>query len=462
MEQYNPDWSLMTDHYQLTMTAGYVKAGKIKEEAVFNLFFRKLPPNWGFCVFTGLERIVSYLLNLRFTGKQIDYLRKLPIFSGKDIYGKNFNNFFEYLRYFRFTSNMYGIPEGELVFPNEPILSIVAPLPEAQIIETFLLQTVNFQTLIASKAARICLAAGDDPVLEFGARRAQGFDGALSASRAAYIGGCAATSNVLAGQKYGIPVAGTHAHSWVMSFNDELEAFGEYADTFPDNTVLLVDTTDTLQGVKNAMLVASYLKREGHKIQGIRLDSGDLLELSKESFKVFKDGHWSDIAIVASGDLDEYEIARLKALGAKINAWGVGTKLATSFDYPALGGVYKLAEIEGIPKIKIAGEKTTNPCRQDIWRSGYNDVICPTNEAPSIFREKYSLLTKKIIENGKLVYKLPSIEKIRDCARENLEYFPEQYKLLKNPKKYPVHLSPGLQEIKNKLLTESKTKGVSQ
>ena len=304
MEKYNPDWSLMTYLYQLTMTAGYVKADKIKEEATFNLFFRKLPPNWGFCVFAGLERIVSYLLNLRFTGKQIDYLRKSPIFSKKDIYGKNFNDFFDYLRNFRFTGNVYGVPEGELIFPNEPILSIVAPLPEAQIIETFLLQTVNFQTLIATKSARICLAAGEDPVLEFGARRAQGFDGALSASRVAYISGCAATSNVLAGQKYGIPVAGTHAHSWIMSFENELESFGKYAEVFPDSTFFLVDTTNTLQGVKNAASMAFLLTCRGHKIQGIRLDSGDLLKLSNASYKIFKNQDLSDIVIVASGDLD--------------------------------------------------------------------------------------------------------------------------------------------------------------
>ena len=457
MEKYNPDWALMTDLYQLTMTAGYIKTGKIREKTTFNLFFRKLPPNWGFCVFTGLERIVSYLLNLRFTGKQIDYLRKSPIFSGKDIYEKNFNNFFEYLRYFRFTGDVYGIPEGELIFPNEPILSVVAPLPEAQIVETFLLQTVNFQTLIASKAARICLAAGEDPVLEFGARRAQGFDGALSASRAAYIGGCAATSNVLAGQKYGIPVAGTHAHSWVMSFEDELKAFEKYADVFPNDTILLVDTTNTLRGVKNATIIASRIEREGHEIRGIRLDSGNLLNLSKKSHKILEKKGFPNITIVASGDLDEYEIASLKASGAKINGWGVGTKLATSFDYPALGGVYKLAEIEGIPKMKIAGEKTTNPCRQNIWRSLYRDsdiIDHSRNKTPYNRTKLYQLLTEKIIKNGKLIYKLPEIEEIKNNAKENLEYLSKEHKRLKNPKKYPVHLSPELQKIKNQLLNK--------
>lgn len=469
IEKYNPDWSLLTDLYQLTMTAGYVKAQKTEEMATFNLFFRKLPPNYGFCVNAGLERAIAYLLGLKFTGKHIDYLRSLEIFQSRDINGKNFDDFFDYLKSFRFKGTVRGISEGELVFPNEPILEITAPLPQGQIVETFLLQNIGFQTLIASKAARICLATEGEPVLEFGARRAHGPDGSLSASRAAYIGGCTATSNVLAGYKYDIPVKGTHAHSWVMSFDKEIDAHMAYGRTFPNSSVFLIDTTNVLQiGLPAAIQTAKMLANGGYKCRGVRLDSGNLSDLSIETYNELERAGFKDITIVASNDLDEYEIKKLKESGARINAWGVGTRLVTSKDHPALGMVYKLVELDRKPKIKIAGEKTINPGKQNVWRNyierarfyePMNDLIGASNEdlfCESIPDELTCMLTKTFVDNGKLRGILPKLREIKEQAKENIESLPERYKKFKMPSKYSVELSLKLKKLKKSMIEKAK------
>ncbi|MBE7061862.1 MAG: nicotinate phosphoribosyltransferase, partial [Clostridiales bacterium] len=326
--------TLLTDLYQLTMMNGYLEKGNREEIAVFDVFFRQ-NDMITYSLACGLEQVVEYVLNLNFGEEEIDYLKGLGMFSDK---------FLSYLKDFKFTGDIYAVPEGTVVFPGEPILTVKAPILQAQLVETAILNMMNFQTLIATKSAKICYAAKGDTVMEFGLRRAQAPDAGIYGARAAVIGGCKVTSNVLAGKMFGIPVAGTHAHSWVMNFKDEYTAFLEYAKTYPDNALLLVDTFDTLnQGVPNAIKVFDYLKENGHKPKGIRLDSGDLAYLSKKARKMLDDAGYPDTIICASGDLDEYSITSLKNQGARIDLWGVGTKLITSADMPALGGVYKLS-----------------------------------------------------------------------------------------------------------------------
>src|SRR5215213_2354655 len=339
---YGQSLSLLTDLYQLTMAYGYWKLGRGEQEAVFHLTFRKHPFAGGFTVACGLHAVIDYLRALRFDESDVGYLATLKGNDGRPLFDRKF---LDYLRDMRFTCDIDAIPEGTAVFPHEPLVRVKGPILQAQIIETPLLNLVNFQTLIATKAARVCLAARGEPVLEFGLRRAQGIDGALSASRAAYVGGCAATSNVLAGRLFGIPVKGTHAHSWVMSFEDEREAFQEYAEALPNNCVFLADTYDTLEGVRRAAEVGKKLRARGHEMVGIRLDSGDLAYLSIEARKILDEAGFPRAAILASNDLDENLIASLKEQGAKVNVWGVGTKLVTAYDQPALGGVYKMAAI---------------------------------------------------------------------------------------------------------------------
>lgn len=475
--------TLLTDLYQLTMMNGYLKKDRKEEIAVFDLFFRQ-NGLITYSIACGLEQAVDYILNLKFGDQEIEYLSSLNIFSPE---------FIEYLKNFKFTGDVYAVPEGTIVFPGEPILTVKAPVMQAQLIETALLNIINFQTLIATKAAKIRYAAKDDVVMEFGLRRAQAPDAGIYGARAAVIGGCNSTSNVLAGKMFDIPVAGTHAHSWVMNFPDEYTAFKAYAEIYPDNALLLVDTFDTIkQGVPNAIKVFKELQEKGYKPKGIRLDSGDLAYLSKKARKMMDEAGFKDTIICASGDLDEYSIYSLKNQGATINSWGVGTKLITSADMPALGGVYKLSAMiddEGniTPKIKLSdnSEKITNPGFKNIYRVYDNktgkaeaDFIYlrseeidiskplvlrhPTERWKSITFEDYTLrsLQQEIIKDGKLVYKLPKLKQIKEYCKKELDSFWDEYKRLDRPHIYKVDLSDGLYTLKTDMIQKIRTNSV--
>ncbi|MDO8545546.1 MAG: nicotinate phosphoribosyltransferase [Opitutaceae bacterium] len=469
--------ALLTDLYQLTMAYGYWKTGTHHKEAVFHLFFRRAPFQSGFTIAAGLSDAIAWLQGLRFADEDLAYLAGLTGNDGAPLFDPAF---LEYLRSFAFTCDVDAIPEGTIVFPNEPLLRIQGPIIQAQLVETALLNFINFQTLIATKAARICLAAQGEPVLEFGLRRAQGVDGALAASRAAYIGGCAATSNVLAGQIFGIPVKGTHAHSWVMSFDDEPEAFREYARAMPNNCVFLVDTYDTLQGVARAIEVGRWLRTQGHEMAGIRLDSGDLAYLSIEARKLLDAAGFPKAVIVASNDLDEHIIASLKQQGAKIGLWGVGTKLVTAFDQPALGGVYKLSATReaGGPwnyKVKLSEQaiKVSNPGIQQVRRytrdgEFIGDMLFNENAPPDarVIVDPANTTRRKampadateedllvpVFRRGVLAYDEPALAGIRARAQAQLGRLYAGTKRLLNPHEYPVGLEPGLFELKTELI----------
>ncbi len=475
--------TLLTDFYQLTMMNGYLKEGRKEEIAVFDVFFRQ-NGMITYSVACGLEQVVNYILNLNFGEEEINYLRSLNIFEEK---------FLSYLADFRFTGSVYAVPEGTVVFPGEPIMTVKAPVMQAQLIETAVLNIMNHQTLIASKAAKIRYAAKDDVIMEFGLRRAQAPDAGIYGARAAVIGGCDSTSNVLAGKMFDIPVSGTHAHSWVMNFKDEYTAFQKYAEVYPDNALLLVDTYDTLKsGVPNAIKVFDILKSKGHKPKGIRLDSGDLAYLSKKARQMLDDAGYPDTIICASGDLDEKSIDSLKHQGAKINSWGVGTRLITSSDMPALGGVYKLSAIinedgKEIPKIKISEnvEKITNPGFKNIYRiydkkTGKAEADCiylrnhdsidtekplilvhPTERWKKIIFTDYELKSLQIdvIVDGKLVYEMPTLKQIKEYAKKELDTFWDEYKRLDSPHVYKVDLSDELYELKRRMLAEIRNAG---
>lgn len=468
--------TLLTDLYQLTMMNGYLSHEKRDEIAVFDVFFRQ-NDMITYSLACGLEQVVEYILNLHFDDEDISYLENLGIFS---------KEFLEFLKNFKFTGDVYAVPEGTVVFPGEPIMTVKAPIIQAQLVETAILNMLNFQTLIATKSAKICSAAKGDIVMEFGLRRAQAPDAGIYGARAAVIGGCNSTSNVLAGKMFDIPVAGTHAHSWVMNFSDEYTAFMEYAKVYPNNALLLVDTYDTLkQGIPNAIKVFDYLSSKGYKPKGIRLDSGDLAYLSKKARKMLDDAGYPETIICASGDLDEYSIYSLKNQGAKINSWGVGTKLITSADMPALGGVYKLAAIidkdgNETPKIKLSENvaKITNPGFKNIYRvydkntkkaeadciflRSEDDVDTskplvlthPTERWKKITFENYEVrkLQVDIIKNGELVYKLPTLKEIKEYTNSELESFWDEYKRLDKPHLYKVDLSDKLYQLKNEML----------
>ncbi|MFM2418693.1 MAG: Nicotinate phosphoribosyltransferase pncB2, partial [Pseudomonadota bacterium] len=382
---------LLTDLYQLTMAHGYFRCGRVADEAVFHLFFRKLPFHGGYAIAAGLEPVLDFIADFKFADDDLAFLRSLTGHDGAALFGADF---LDYLRGLRLSIDIDAVPEGSLVFAHEPLLRVRGSLIEAQLLETTLLNIINFQTLVATKAARVCGAARGEPVLELGLRRAQGIDGALAASRAAFIGGCTATSNVLAGKRFGIPVRGTHAHSWVMSFDTEREAFEAYADAMPNNCVLLVDTYDTLAGVQNAIAVGERLRQRGKRLLGIRLDSGDLAWLSVEARKLLDQAGFHDTTIVASNDLDEQLIESLKHQEAAISVWGVGTKLVTAYDQPALGGVYKLSMIARnggplAPRIKLSEQvaKISNPGIQQVRRYTQNGQLvadCIYDEAEGI------------------------------------------------------------------------------
>ncbi|MBT2569720.1 nicotinate phosphoribosyltransferase [Planococcus sp. ISL-110] len=463
-KQYADDsLALHTDLYQINMSEAYWADGMHKRKAVFELFFRKLPFGNGYALFAGLERVLDYLKNFKFTESDLEYLQEELGYK---------QDFIDYLRTIRFTGNVYSVLEGELVFQNEALIRIEAPLVEAQLIETALLNIVNYQTLIATKASRIKQIVKDERVMEFGTRRAQEMDAAIWGTRAAYIGGLEATSNARAGKKFGIPVAGTHAHSMVQAYKDEYEAFHAYAKRHKD-CVFLVDTYDTLKsGLPIAIKVAKEL---GDKINflGIRLDSGDIAFLSKEARKMLDAAGFPDAEVVVSNDLDEYTILNLKAQGARVDSWGIGTKLITAYDQPALGAVYKLVAIENDngemeDTIKISGtaEKVTTPGLKNVYRiidrengKSEGDYIAMHDEDPAaeerlkMFHPVHTFVSKfvtnfeavnihhKVIENGKIVYENPSLKEMQAYAIKNMDLLWEEYKRSLNPEEYPVDLS---------------------
>ncbi|MEM0111884.1 MAG: nicotinate phosphoribosyltransferase [Candidatus Bathyarchaeia archaeon] len=438
--------SMLLDLYELTMCASYYEHKRF-EPASFDLFIRKLPPNRSYLLFAGLEQALLFIEKMHFREEHIEFLKK---YGFKD-------DFLDYLRNFRFTGDVWAIPEGTVVFPNEPLIRVTAPIIEAQLLETFLLNTINFQTTIASKAARVVTAAKGRPVIEFGLRREHGVDAGIKAARASYIAGCIGTSNVLAGMLYGIPIFGTMAHSFIMFFSDELEAFRAFSHTFPDRSTLLIDTFDVIKGAKNAILVAKELEARGFKLRGVRIDSGDLVALSKAVRKMLRENGLDYVQILASGDLDEYKIEELLEKGAEIDVFGVGTKLGTSADRPYVDIIYKLCErmtSDGKfkPIMKLSEGKATLPGRKQVFRvkdaNGYfvKDIIALEDE--EIDGEP---LLVKVVDRGKIIYNFPSLEKIRERALDNLSRLHEKYKRLKNPAKYPVKLSPNLSKLINEL-----------
>ncbi|MDI9476180.1 MAG: nicotinate phosphoribosyltransferase [Natronincolaceae bacterium] len=467
--------TLMTDLYQLTMLNGYLKNGIDKNIVVFDMFFRKNPCHNGYTIIVGIEQVIDYIENINFNEEDLLYLKNLNLFDDK---------FIDYLRNFKFSGTIYCVEEGSIMFPHEPVLRVKAPLAEAQLIETTLLNLINFQSLIATKASRICTAARGDAVFEFGLRRAQGPDAGIYGAKAAIIGGCKGTSNVYAGKKFGVPVIGTHAHSWVQKFETELDAFRAYAETYPDNALLLVDTYNVLtSGVPNAITVFKELREKGHKPHGIRIDSGDIAYLSKEARKMLDAEGFEDAIIIASSDLDEEIIDNLKLQDAAVNAWAVGTNLITSKDCPALGGVYKLSAIqknnELIPKIKISEnpEKITNPGYKKVIRIYdkasnkaeadlimLNDEKIDTNKPLTIFHPVHTWKKKTLVdysiremlvplyEDGNLVYKRRNIQEICEYTQKELDSLWPEYKRLKRPQPYKVDLSKKLWDLKNKMM----------
>jgi len=440
-------YALATDLYELTMAAAYFE-NQMTPPATFEVFVRSLPPNRSYLVAAGLAQVIEYLLELRFTPRDLEFLRRLPVFRHVS------DAFFEYLSEFRFRGDVWAMPEGTVFFPNEPILRIRAPLIEAQILETYVLSYLNFESAIASKAARIVDAARGRAIIEFGARRAHGMEAALYAARAAYIGGCIGTSNVEAGYLFGIPIYGTAAHSWNMAFPDELEAFRAYLRVFPETTILLIDTYDTLRGARKATEL-------GPVVRGVRVDSGDLVALSKQVRAILDEAGMTETKIIASGDLDEYKIADLLDRGAPIDIFGVGTQLSTAYDAPTLGGVYKLVEeeVDGrvVYKIKLSAEKATYPGRKQVWRKMdaegrfLSDVIALADEPPP--QDAFPLL-EEIMREGRVVTPLPTLEEIRERARENVRRLPEAYRRLRGAAEYPVTWSERLQELRQQVVAE--------
>ena len=467
--------TMLTDLYQLTMMYGYQKCGMRNNRAVFDMFYRNTGDVTQYAIMAGLEQLIDYIKNLKFDEDALNYLTSLNLFD---------EEFIAALRDFRFTGDIYAVPEGTIVFPGEPLIRVNAPIFEAQLIETALLNIINHQTLIATKASRVVQAAQGGSILEFGLRRAQGPDAGIYGARAAIIGGCDATSNVLTAQMFGIPVRGTHAHSWVMSFPSELEAFRAYAEIFPDGCLLLVDTYDTLKsGVPNAIEVFRELRARGYEPQGIRLDSGDMAYLSRMSRQMLDEAGFPQAKICASGDLDEEVIWDLKAQGACIDIWGVGTRLITSQNTPALGGVYKLAaeEVDGVmqPRIKISENpaKITNPGLKKLYRvydkkdgRALADLIAladevyderepltlfdPENTWKTMTVTDYTLrpLLEPVFRGGRLVYDLPSLPEIRAYAAREMSTLWEEYKRLHKPHLYKVDLSRPLWTLKRSML----------
>ncbi len=473
--------ALLTDLYELTMAFGYWKQGMHERESVFLQFFRRAPFRGGYAVTAGLEGVVEYLNGFRFDDSDVAYLKTLENVDGSALFEKDF---LDYLLGMRFVCDVDAITEGRVVFPHEPLLRIQGPLLQCQILESVLLNLLNFPTLIATKAARVCQAAQGDQILEFGLRRAQGVDGAMTASRAAYVGGCHATSNVLAGKRYGIPVRGTHAHSWIMAFDHELEAFEAYAEAMPANCIFLVDTYDTIHGVKHAIEVGKRLRERGQEMLGVRLDSGDLTALSIEARKLLDDAGFPNAVIVASNELDEYVIAEAKKNGAQIAVWGVGTHLVTGGQHPALDGVYKLSAIrdeEGSWKyrlklsekqskvsppgiLQIRRYKKEGQCVADLLYDEASavpdtpvlvDASRPENTLEFDASFEYEDLLVPVFRAGKQVYELPSLEDIRDRAHSELSTFSLEHKALEEPAPYTVGMEQSLFDLRNELIQKA-------
>jgi nicotinate phosphoribosyltransferase len=481
-ELYRPSLALATDLYQLTMAQAYLASGRADTQAAFHLFFRTNPFDGGFAVACGLARAIDFLDSFRFRPEDLDYLAGLSGNDGRALFERPF---LRLLGELRFACDVDAVPEGTVVFPYEPLVRVRGPILHAQIVETALLNLVNFETLIATKAARLWLAARGDTVVEFGLRRAQGLDGGLSASRAACVGGCEGTSNVLAGRLLGLPVKGTHAHSWVMAFDDELEAFEAYARAQPNNCIFLVDTYDTLDGVRHAAQVGLELKARGQRMLGIRLDSGDLAWLSIEARRILDEAGLPDARIVASNDLDEYTIASLKEQGARIDTWGVGTRLVTGGDQAALGGVYKLGAVREPggpwkPRVKLSEQaaKTSNPGLQQVRRfSGpqgfFADVIY--DEATGLPAEPVIVdpldatrrkripagtpgedLLVPVMRAGRPCYEPPGVDEARSRVHAQLGLLHSGIKRFVHPHQYPVGLSLELHELKTRLILEAR------
>jgi nicotinate phosphoribosyltransferase len=441
--------SMFTDLYELTMCASYFDNNQF-EPATFDLFIRRLPENRGYLLFAGLEQVLQYLESVKFTEEHLAYLQK-----------QGFNSrFLDYLRGFKFTGDVWAAPEGTVAFPCEPLIRVTAPIIEAQLVETFLLNTVNLQTMIATKASRVVHAAKGKAVIEFGLRREHGVDAGMKVARCSYIAGCQGTSNVLAGLAYGIPVFGTMAHSFIMSYEREIDAFRAFAKTFPDKSTLLIDTYDDIAGAEKAAVVAKELEEKGLRLSGVRLDSGDLAAISKKVRKILDEKGLDYVSIFASGDLDEFKITELLSQGARIDAFGVGTKMGTSADKPYVDVIYKLCETmtaDGTyaPIMKLSEGKVTLPGRKQVYRfkdgegNFERDVIALADE-----RVEGDLLLRKVMEKGKLTYNLPSLEEIRANASANLAKLPERYKRVKAAAEYHVEISKNL----NRLISELRRK----
>ncbi|HEX2926019.1 MAG TPA: nicotinate phosphoribosyltransferase [Ruminiclostridium sp.] len=480
MEQVN--LSLLTDFYELTMANGYLQNGFKDKIAYFDMFFRKVPDNGGFAIMAGVEQVIRYLKNLRFEDRDIEYLRSKNLFC---------EEFLQYLSSFKFSCDVWAIPEGTPIFPNEPVVTVRGPVIEAQFIETMILLTVNHQSLIATKSSRIVKAAQGRGVMEFGSRRAQGYDGAIYGARAAYIGGCIGTACTIAEQEFGIPAIGTMAHSWIQMFSTELEAFRAYARIYPDNCTLLVDTYNVLKsGVPNAIKVfREEIVPRGYRPKGIRIDSGDITYLSKEARKMLDEAGFHDCAIVASNSLDEFIIRDILTQGAKVDLFGVGERLITSKSEPVFGGVYKLVAIEEngemVPKIKLSENvgKITNPGFKQVWRlfdrtSGKaiadvlttNDEIIDESKPYELFDPEYTWKRKtitnftaksllaKIFDKGVCVYESPALGEIKNYCKEQIDTLWDEVKRFENPHKYYVDLSKPLWNIRERLLQEYSVK----
>lgn len=467
---HSEDYALLTDLYQLTMAQGYWACGKLEEEGCFHLFFRETPFHGGFAIASGMDHVAEVIENFAFSDEDIAYLASVPAPGGGALFDPAF---LDYLRTLELSVDIEAVREGTVVFPNDPLVRVTGPLLQCQLLETQLLNCVNFETLAATKAARVCLSAGT-PVAEFGLRRAQGESGALRASRACIVGGCASTSNVLAGRLFGLPVSGTHAHAWVMAFGDELEAFRAYAREFPTNCVLLVDTYDVTQGLKNAITVGLEMKARGEHLAGVRIDSGDLAWLAKQARAMLDEAGLTDTGVVLSNDLDEFAIKSILDSGAQVASWGVGTKLVTAFDQPALGGVYKLAAKRAPqgawePCVKVTGQssKQTVPGVLDVRRYFHESgtlagdmvydvtlpvarerIIDPSDELrqKDLTGKRYLTLLEPLARAGKVV--LPAEYRsalvARDRCAAQLTLLDESQKRIINPHSYPVGLEYSL------------------
>ena len=437
--------SLLTDFYELTMCASYFENGR-NESATFDLFIRKLPPNRSYFIFAGLEQVLLFLEKVKFSEEHIDYLREKGLTE----------EFLEYLRGFKFSGEVWSVPEGTVVFPGEPLVRVTAPIIEAQLVETFLLNTVNLQTMIATKASRVVRAAEGRSVIEFGLRRTQGTDAGMKAARTSYLAGAEGTSNVLAGMRYGIPIFGTMAHSYVMFFDKEIDSFRAFAKTFPQTSTFLIDTYDDLKGAENAATVAKELEKKGCRLNAVRLDSGNLLTISQKVRQILDDHGLNYVKIFASGDLDEYIIEKLVKKGAKIDAFGVGTRMSTSMDRPYVDVVYKLSgkveEGNFVPAMKLSNGKVTLPGKKQVFRRKDKNGKCVEDiiglEDEDVKGER---LLRKVMKDGRITCEMPPLEEMRKTTLRNLSELPERYKRFRNPSSYRVELSNRLTKIRKQV-----------